>query len=74
MNDEYDDCQACNGEAIPPDAIAAHESVCAYAFHDILDDGGGVCTTCGVELPACPECGSNHGRLYRGAAKRAMGT
>jgi hypothetical protein len=60
---EEEHCEACDGEAVPPEAIAAHEdSGCRYYGHDILDEGGGKCTDCGKVLPACPVCLGYHGR------------
>lgn len=56
------ECPACNGEAVPSEAIAEHESACEYVSHDTLDDGGGRCTTCGKGLRPCAVCGPYHGR------------
>jgi len=62
LDDERADCPACGGEAVAPNVIATHEDVCTFVSHDIHDDGGGRCNTCGAELAACPACGPYHGR------------
>ncbi len=62
LNDEDADCGACAGEVVPPEALAEHEEVCISASHDVHDDGGGRCNTCGAELPPCSACGPYHGR------------
>lgn len=56
------DCEACGGEAVPREVIAAHEGVCSYVSHDVRDDGGGRCNTCGAALEACMVCGTYRGR------------